>query len=57
MVLPPEGVALDLVAHQQPVGYLVIIPGRDARADRTSRLAVAAMANELAIMATTQHQR
>jgi Domain of unknown function (DUF4118) len=57
MVLPPEGVALDLVAHQQPVGYLAIIPGRDMPADRTIRLAVAAMANELAIMATAQHQR
>jgi K+-sensing histidine kinase KdpD len=57
MVLPPEGVALDLVAHQQPVGYLVVIPGRDVPADRTIRLAVAAIANELAIMATAQHQR
>ena len=52
MVLPLEGVALDLVAHQQPVGYLVIIPGPDVPADRTIRLAVAAMANELAIAAT-----
>ena len=57
MVLPLDGVALDLVAHQQPVGYLVIIPGRDARADRTTRLAVAAMANELALAATEQPQR
>jgi hypothetical protein len=57
MVLPLDGVALDLVARQRPVGYLVIIPGRDMPADRTIRLAVAAMANELAIMATAQHQR
>jgi K+-sensing histidine kinase KdpD len=57
MVLPREGVALDLVARQRPVGYLVIIPGRDAPADRTTRLAVAAMANELAIVATEQPQR
>jgi K+-sensing histidine kinase KdpD len=57
MVLPREGVALDLVAHQQPVGYLVIIPGRDVPADRTTRLAVAAMANEVAIAASEQHQR
>jgi K+-sensing histidine kinase KdpD len=57
MVLPREGVALDLVARQQPVGYLVIIPGRDTPADRTTRLAVAAMANELAIAATEQPQR
>jgi K+-sensing histidine kinase KdpD len=57
MVLPLEGVALDLVAHQQPVGYLVVIPGRDVPADRTIRLAVAAMANELAIAATEQPQR
>jgi K+-sensing histidine kinase KdpD len=56
MVLPLDGVALDLVAHQQPVGYLVIIPGRDAPADRTTRLAVAAMANELAVAATEQSQ-
>jgi K+-sensing histidine kinase KdpD len=57
MVLPREGVALDLVARQRPVGYLVIIPGRDVPADRTTRLAVAAMANELAIVATEQPQR
>jgi K+-sensing histidine kinase KdpD len=57
MVLPREGVALDLVARQRPVGYLVIIPGRDMPADRTTRLAVAAMANELAIVATEQPQR
>ncbi|HWD44097.1 MAG TPA: DUF4118 domain-containing protein [Actinomycetota bacterium] len=57
MVLPPEGVAIDLVAHQHPVGYLVVIPGRDVPADRTTRLAVAAMANELAIAATEQSQR
>jgi K+-sensing histidine kinase KdpD len=57
MVLPLEGVALDLVARQQPVGYLVVIPGRDVPADRTLRLAVAAMANELAIAATEQSQR
>ena len=57
MVLPREGVALDLVARQRPVGYLVIIPGRDTPADRTTRLAVAAMANELAIVATEQPQR
>jgi K+-sensing histidine kinase KdpD len=57
MVLPREGVALDLVARQRPVGYLVIIPGRDMPADRTTRLAVAAMANEVAIVATEQPQR
>jgi hypothetical protein len=57
MVLPLEGVALDLVARQRPVGYLVVIPGRDVPADRTTRLAVAAMANELAIAATEQSQR
>jgi K+-sensing histidine kinase KdpD len=52
MLLPLEGVALDLVAQEQPVGYLVIVPGRDVPADRTIRLAVAAMANELAVAAT-----
>jgi hypothetical protein len=52
MLLPLEGVALDLVAHQQPLGYLVIVPGRDVPADRTIRLAVAAIANELAVAAT-----
>jgi hypothetical protein len=57
MVLPRDGVALDLVARQQPIGYLVIIPGRDLPADRTTRLAVAAMANQLAIVATEQPQR
>jgi K+-sensing histidine kinase KdpD len=57
MVLPLEGVALDLVARQQPLGYLVVIPGRDVPADRTIRLAVAAMANELAIAAIEQSQR
>jgi K+-sensing histidine kinase KdpD len=57
MALPLEGVALDLVAHQHPVGYLVIIPGRDVPADRTIRLAVAAMANEVAVAATEQSQR
>ena len=57
MVLPLEGVALDLVAHQRPVGYLVVIPGRDVPADRTTRLAVAAMANELAAAATERSQR
>lgn len=57
MVLPLEGVALDLVAHQQPVGYLVVIPGRDVPADRTIRLAVAAMANEVAVATTEQSQR
>jgi K+-sensing histidine kinase KdpD len=51
MVLPLEGVALDLVAGQRPFGYLVVLPGRDVPSDRTSRLAVAAMANELAIAA------
>jgi K+-sensing histidine kinase KdpD len=56
MVLPLEGVALDLVAHHQPVGYLVVIPGRDVPADRTTRLAVAAMANELAVAATERSQ-
>jgi K+-sensing histidine kinase KdpD len=57
MMLPRKGVVLDLVARQQPVGYLVIIPGQDVPADRTTRLAVAAMANELAIAATKQPQR
>jgi K+-sensing histidine kinase KdpD len=57
MVLPLEGVALDLVARQQPVGYLVVIPGGDVPADRTVRLAVAAMANEVAVAATEQSQR
>ena len=57
MVLPLEGVALDLVARQQPLGYLVVLPGGDVPADRTIRLAVAAVANELAITATEQHQR
>jgi K+-sensing histidine kinase KdpD len=57
MVLPLEGVALDLVARQQPVGYLVVIPGRDVPADRTIRLAVAAMANEVAVAASEQSQR
>jgi len=57
MLLPRNGVALDLVARQQPVGYLVIIPGRDVPADRTTRLAVAAMANQLAIVAAAQPQR
>jgi K+-sensing histidine kinase KdpD len=52
MVLPLEGVALDLVARQQPIGYLVVIPGQDVPADRTIRLAVAAMANEVAVAAT-----
>jgi K+-sensing histidine kinase KdpD len=56
MVLPNEGVVLDLVARQHPAGYLVIIPGQDVPADRTTRLAVAAMANELAIAATKQPQ-
>jgi K+-sensing histidine kinase KdpD len=44
MVIPRQGVALDLVARQRPVGYLVIIPDPDLPADRTTRLAVAAMA-------------
>jgi K+-sensing histidine kinase KdpD len=57
MVLPLEGVALDLVARQQPIGYLVVIPGRDVPADRTIRLAVAAMANEVAVAASEQSQR
>jgi hypothetical protein len=57
MVLPLEGVALDLVARQQPVGYLVVIPDRDVPADRTIRLAVAAMANEVAVAASEQSQR
>jgi hypothetical protein len=57
MVLPLEGVALDLVARQQPVGYLVVLPGGDVPADRTIRLAVAAMANELAVATTGQSQR
>ena len=57
MVLPLEGVALDLVARQQPVGYLVVIPGGDVPADPTIRLAMAALANELAVAATEQSQR
>jgi K+-sensing histidine kinase KdpD len=57
MVLPLEGVALDLVAREQPIGYLVVIPGHDVPADRTIRLAVAAMANEVAVAATEQSQR
>jgi hypothetical protein len=57
MVLPLDGVALDLVARQQPVGYLVVIPGGDVPADRTIRLAVAAMANEVAVAAAGQPQR
>jgi K+-sensing histidine kinase KdpD len=57
MILPREGVALDLVAHQQPVGYLVVIPGRDVPADRTTRLAVAAIANQVAVAATERSQR
>jgi len=57
MVLPLEGVALDLVAHQQPVGYLIVIPGHDVPADRTTRLAVAAMANQVAVAATERSQR
>jgi len=57
MVLPPEGVALDLVAHDRPVGYLVVVPGRDVPADRTTRTAVAALANEVAVAATEQSQR
>jgi hypothetical protein len=57
LVLPLEGVALDLVARQQPVGYLVVIPGRDVPADRTIRLAVAAMANERAVAAGEQSHR
>jgi K+-sensing histidine kinase KdpD len=56
MVLPLEGVALDLVARQHPVGYLVVLPGPDVPADRTIRLAVAAMANEVAVAATEQSQ-
>jgi K+-sensing histidine kinase KdpD len=51
MVLPLGGVALDLVAHRRPVGYLVVVPGQDVPADRTTRLALAALANELAIAA------
>jgi hypothetical protein len=57
MVLPLEGVALDLIARQQPVGYLVVLPGGDVPADRTIRLAVATIANELAVAATEQPQR
>jgi K+-sensing histidine kinase KdpD len=57
MLLPREGVALDLVAYQQPVGYLVVIPGRDVPADRTTRLAVAAIANQVAVAATERSQR
>jgi K+-sensing histidine kinase KdpD len=57
MVLPRNGVALDLVARQRPVGYLIIIPGHDVPADRTTRLALATIANQLAIAATKQPQR
>jgi K+-sensing histidine kinase KdpD len=57
MLLPREGIALDLVAHQQPVGYLVVLPGRDVPADRTTRLAVAAIANQVAVAATARSQR
>ena len=56
MVLPLEGVALDLVARQHPIGYLVVIPGRDVPADRTIRLAVGAKANKKAQAATEQNQ-
>jgi K+-sensing histidine kinase KdpD len=56
MVLPHKGVVLDLVARGRPVGYLLIIPGHDVPADRTTRLAVAAIANQLAIAATKQSQ-
>jgi K+-sensing histidine kinase KdpD len=56
MVLPLEGVAIDLVARQQPVGYLVVIPGHDVAADRTTRLAVAAMANQVAVAAIERSQ-
>jgi K+-sensing histidine kinase KdpD len=57
MVLPLGGVALDLVTRQQPVGYLVVIPGHDVPADRTTRLAVAAMANQVAVAAIERSQR
>ena len=57
MVLPPEGIAIDLVAHRQPVGYLVVVPGHDVPADRTTRLAVAAIANQVAVAATERSQR
>jgi K+-sensing histidine kinase KdpD len=57
MVLPREGVALDLVARQQPVGYLVVVPWHDVPADPTTRLALATVANELAMAATRQPQR
>jgi hypothetical protein len=57
MVVPSEGVALDLVVRQRPVGYLVIIPGPDLPADRTTRLVVAAMANQLAIVTAEQPLR
>jgi K+-sensing histidine kinase KdpD len=57
MVLPLEGVALDLVARRQPVGYLVVLPGGDVPADRTVRLAMAAMANELAVATAERSQR
>jgi K+-sensing histidine kinase KdpD len=56
MVLPNKGVVLDLVARGRPVGYLLIVPGQDVPADRTTRLAVAAIANQLAIAATKQSQ-
>jgi K+-sensing histidine kinase KdpD len=57
MVLPPEGIAIDLVAHSRPVGYLVVVPGRDVPADPTTRLAVAAIANQVAVAATERSQR
>jgi hypothetical protein len=56
MVLPRKGVVLDLAARGRPVGYLIIIPGEDVPADRTTRLALAAIANQLAIAATKQPQ-
>jgi K+-sensing histidine kinase KdpD len=57
MVLPREGIVLDLVAGGRPVGYLVVVPHPDVPADGTTRLALAAIANELAIAVTKQAQR
>jgi K+-sensing histidine kinase KdpD len=56
MVLPHKGIVLDLVAHRRPVGYMLIIPGYDVPADPTTRLALAAIANQLAIAAAKQPQ-
>jgi K+-sensing histidine kinase KdpD len=57
MVLPDKGIVLDLVASGRPAGYLVIIPHPDVPADGTTRLALAAIANDLAIAVTKQAQQ